>query len=265
MNNIKKFEPYTAFKLLVLLCTVMNDKFVISETQKSNQLGIFLTNSIADDLIQFSAGTLKSNDNNELIVSDKETAKNDIANFITNYGFNYDILKDDFLKNLDISQAPKFYQITDYKYVPFVLMEYAKNKDFVKSIQVSINDMQLFSEHSYSIKELLPFEIIVDISTLLDSIAKNKSKSSNLKKERTKNYSDTQEKIYLYLKKWVKEYNSFGIDYYSLRNYVKRFTSDVSKALCELNKKFQVINNTKEKLIKFDRGLDQYLINKAIV
>ena len=263
-NEFNKFEPYTAFKSLVLLNIVKNDKCIISDN-KGNNLGTLLANSIKEDIITFSTGTLNLNEKQEIMTTNKETVKNKMINLINDYGFNYDILKDDFLKNFDKAQAPKFYSITDYKYVPFVLMEYARNENFVKDVQVVINDGLLFSDIYCSIIDLLSFEIVVDISSLLDNLTTSSKKSSATRKARIKKYSDTQEKIYLYLKKWVKEYNSFGIDYYKLRNYVKNFTSDVSKALCELNKKYMVINNTKEKLIKFERSLDQYIINKAIV
>ena len=146
-NEFNKFEPYTAFKSLVLLNIVKNDKCIISDN-KGNNLGTLLANSIKEDIITFSTGTLNLNEKQEIMTTNKETVKNKMINLINDYGFNYDILKDDFLKNFDKAQAPKFYSITDYKYVPFVLMEYARNENFVKDVQVVINDGLLFSDIS---------------------------------------------------------------------------------------------------------------------
>jgi hypothetical protein len=262
--NYTKFEPYTAFRLLVLLYIVKKGKYIL-DLRNSDKFGTFLINSIKEDLITFSAGNLKTNNKLEFVAIDELVLKNYMINFIINYGFNYNILKDDFLKNFDKSEAPKFYPITDYKYVPYVLLEYAKNENFVRDLRVSINDNFIFSlKHSYSINDLLPFEIIVDISYLLDDIVIDSKNAKNSKKIKTEKYSKLEQKIYDFIRNEVNFTDIYIIDYYTLRNFIKKHTKYIYKAIYSVNKKYKKINKTDEVLIRYDKISKEYRVNRAI-
>ena len=263
-HYMQGFEQYEAFKLLILLNIVLKDKFVMFTSYNSKHIENLITDCIIKDIISFSSQTLKVIDKSVLTTSDKNAVKEYIINSIVDYGFNYNILKDEFLKNFDKSQAPKYYKINDCKHIPFVLMEYAQNENFIKDIHIAINNIAKLFENLNNTCDLMQFEIIVDISCLLEDISKSCKKIKNTKKAKAVKFANKQQKIYHYLIKYIKEYGTYGIDYYSLQNFIKKLYSDPNKAIFELNKKYKQINNTEQYLIKYDRELEQYLIDSAI-
>ena len=257
------YNNFEAYKIAFVLGILTKNSFSLltSDTQKyAKEVKTFFAKPVVD----FAPELIKCNENGEMTTTDREELKTYTLNMIENWCFNYEILKNFFINTIDLTLPPKTYPVSDLRYIPFIMLEYSKNENFVKDVCITSNilDNSIF-EKSYNNVQFLNFKITVDISTLFpEIIQKNKNKSKikikNSKDKKKKKYSKQQKKIYNYLENYVKSYNLLRIERDLILGDLK--LKNHNKSFSDFNDKYKEINNTDESLIKYDRYSGYYII-----
>ena len=125
-NEFIDINYKTSLYLSIFLGVLTKDNFDLSygiTGSGSKKTLLIYIDYITRTFVDIFPDILKCNQDMTLSAVDKSNLNNFIENLINKWGYNYSVLKDDFLKNFNRTIPPKSYKITDYKYVPFVLME----------------------------------------------------------------------------------------------------------------------------------------------
>ena len=227
-----------------LITTILNLTVV-------SQVKIHLKN-IFDDAINIQ-------DDGKFIISDKETIIKKLSEIIDEYGWDYDMSVEDFIRNIDRTAPLKYYPVTDLKYAPLILMEYLKNEAFIKNIEIHPTKWNFMNHHSRDYDFTNSFKATVDISSINSTTNKIiKSSTCKTKNKKEIKFSKMEKRIYEYLENWVKCNCMFRIEADTLIGELK--LKNIDQTLSRFNAKYQKIKNIEEPLIRYNRREGYYVI-----
>ena len=141
---------------------------------------------------------------NNFTALDKEALKLLLIDIITKNGWDYNKLLEIFEKSIDCTLPPKIYPIKDEKHIPFVIMEYFQNKNFIKDI--IINPLKWNAEDLYS----CDYDISGSFTVIVDTAAIYKKDKEGNK----------------YLNKPQSPLNEDEMQILSAREYITKYTTD---------------------------------------
>lgn len=136
---------------------------------------------------------------------------------------------------------------------------------FDYKIKIEIDSRFVPQHNSSSCHELFcrknfKFNCTLNLSSILEEQKKPKSKVIETKPKR-KNFSRQQQKLYNFLKRKAKKgHDKFAK--YDLREIVPLGGNALISAINRLNKQYQEIYSTEEKLIEFNRRAERFILNK---
>lgn len=214
--------------------------------------------------------------NNDYVVSVGEPQKHKLKDYLQKYcdelendrlyteelqTFEWKPIRQEYVKKLVESHYNlNCYHITNVYDLYLVAPELMK---FDYNIKIEIDSRFVPQHNSSSCHELFcrknfKFNCTLNLSSIVEEQKKPKPKVIETEPKRKK-FSRQQQKLYNFLKRKAKG-DKFDFAKYDLREFAPISGNGLSSAINRLNKQYQEIYTTEEKLIEFDRGIGKYIL-----
>jgi len=179
-------------------------------------MNIMVIQKIKNELLRNAKNVITADaESNNFTALDKEALRLLLIDIITKNGWDYSKLLEIFEKSIDCILPPKFYPIKDEKHIPFVIMEYFQNKNFIKDIIINPLKWNAEDLYSYDYDISDSFTVIVDTTAIYK---KDKGENTHLKYD--KGESDQS------LNKPQSPLNEDEMQILSAREYITKYTTD---------------------------------------